>query len=92
MPFVVSFFSAPERVENFGGQGLEELFRDLELAFGEADFSSRFLRFRNGPDLGDRDIPLAQDDLFAPRQPVEVAGEVRFRLVNVELFHGLIVN
>ena len=82
---------AIEGSQNIRRQRFEKRARDLELPLGEPNPPLGLAAGWHRTDLGDRDIPFAQKDWLASGEFSQVTREVRFRLMNIELNHGLLI-
>jgi hypothetical protein len=80
-----------ERIEHIVGQGFKEFSRNFELSFGEAYRALIFSMRGNRTYFGNRYVPLAQKDRLSAGEPCEIARQMGFCFVNVELDHDFLL-
>ena len=81
-----------KRVKEFIRQGLEKRTGDGESALGQTNRTRMNRGFRQGRDLRDGMVSIAQQNPFAGLEFRQVFGEMCFRFVDIQFNHSGILN
>lgn len=79
-------------MQDFLWKRFEEFRRQAELPFRQPDRALIFPWKLKGFNFRNRHVTLAQQDGLPARNSLEIAGEMGFCFMDVQLKHGLILN